>query len=217
MTGPALRGATSVREIVAAYLTATIPTVVDKAREDWDLDEYQLPYPVAYDAYEPYALDKWPLLGINVVQAGNFNLVSFDTDMSQRYLTNYTARVFTWVRTPMNEDEIPLEPEYSESIRLRDDLSACVRVALLSNESLGTLGVSLDPSSLTEEYSETTGVRGDRFVSGVVHSFTLTLHEAIPFTGIGAFDNIQVTAGMMNEGSATQPFEASLTAVSNVL
>ena len=64
------RGATAVRTAVADYLSGVVPQVVSQARTDWSLDEYQLPLPFAYDAYEPYALDRWPLLGVNVAQAG---------------------------------------------------------------------------------------------------------------------------------------------------
>ena len=187
------RGATVVRDAVVDYLEATVPEVVDQARDDWDIDEYALPYPVKYDAYEPYALDRWPLLGVNVVQADMFNRLYYDQAMSQQYLASYTVRVFTWVRTPMDENDIPLEPEYSQSIRLRDDLAACVRAALLKSGCLGQQGAILfDESSLTEEYSEATGVKGDRFVAGVIHSFRIRVDETIPLVGLGDADSIDI-------------------------
>lgn len=188
-----LRGATAVRAAVIDYLSETVPTIVDLARTEWDLDEYYLPYPVAYDAYEPYALDKWPLLGVNVVQAEEFSRKSYEEAMSQRYLVQYTVRVFTWVRTPMDENETPLEPEYSESLRLRDDLAAVVRASLLSSGSLGhPENILFDEGSLSEEYSEATGVRGDRFVAGVIHSFQIRFDESIPFVGLGSADTIDL-------------------------
>lgn len=215
---PSLRGATAVRQAVADYLESALPGVIDQARTDWGLDENRLPYPEAYDAYEPGTLDRWPLLGINIVQANGFNKVNFTADMSQHYLSQYTVRVYTWVRTPMDDDEYPLEPEYSESIRLRDDLAACVRIALLRSASLGNENVICDEGSLTEEYSETTAVKGDRFVSGVVHSINLRYRETVPFAPIGVVDGIDPSAHSMSDAFVNPPpFAASLTAVCDVL
>lgn len=198
MTIKLLRGATAIRAIVADYLETVVPTVVGQARIDWSLNETQLPLPVAYDAYEPYALDKWPLIGVTVAQAGTFNKVNFYPDMSPQYLTEYTVRVYTWVRTPVDEGGIPLEPEYSESIRLRDDLAACVRAALLISGGLGQSDLWFDESSLSEEYSETDPVKGNRFVGGVIHSFTVRYNETIPIASVGTADSIDVEADSLS-------------------
>lgn len=195
---PLLRGATAVRQAVIDYLEVTVPEIVDLARNEWELDEYQLPYPVAYDGYEPYALDKWPLLGVNVVQAEEFNRRSYEDAMTQRYLVQYTVRVFTWVRTPMDENDIPIEPEYSESLRLRDDLAAVVRASLLRSGCLGhPNNILFDEGSLSEEYSEATGVKGDRFVAGVIHSFQIRFDESVPLVGIGSADTITLDGNVV--------------------
>lgn len=187
------RGATVVRSAIVQYLETVVPSKVDQARADWGVDEYELPYPVKYDAYEPYALDQWPLLGVAVSQADNFNRLHYDPAMSNQYMAQYTIRVFTWVRTPMDENEVPIEPEYSESIRLRDDLAACVRAAILQSGCFDQPdSILFDESSLTEEYSEATGIRGDRFVAGVVHSFQLRIDESIPLVGLGDADSISI-------------------------
>lgn len=194
------RGATVVRDAVVDYLEATVPEIVEQARSEWNLEDYELPYPVKYDAYEPYALDRWPLMGVNVVQADMFNRLHYDSSMSQQYMASYTVRVFTWVRTPMDESDIPLEPEYSQSIRLRDDLAACVRAALLKSGCLGQPGAILfDEASLTEEYSEATGVKGNRFVAGVIHSFRIRVDETIPLVAIGEAEAINI------EGQSLDP------------
>lgn len=187
------RGATAVRQAVIEYLENLVPDVVDEARTTWELDEFQLPYPVAYDAYEPYALDKWPLVGVNVVQANTFSPMNWITGGGPQILSQYTIRVFTWVRTPMDENDIPIEPEYSEAIRLRDDLAAIMRATLLHRADLGKPGqILLDEGSISEEYSEATGVKGDRFVSGVVHSFEIRFDESVPLTVLGTADTIVV-------------------------
>ena len=191
---PLFRGATAVRNAVVNYLENMVPIVIDAARDDWDVDEYELPYPVAYDAYEPYALDQWPLIGVNVVQADTFRRINNIQALggANEYLSKYLIRVYTWVRTPYDADELPLEPEYSQAIRLRDDLAACVRAALIGKS--GSLGqpnaIIFDEASLSEEYSEATGVKGDRFVAGVMHSFEIRFDESVPLTIIGASDTI---------------------------
>lgn len=221
MTVTPLRGATAVRAVVADYLETTVPAYIAQARIDWGLDENELPLPVAYDAYEPYALDKWPLIGVSVAQAGGFNRVNYHPDMSQQYLTTYTVRVYTWVRTPVDEEGIPLEPEYSESIRLRDDLAACVRSALLISGCLGQPDAILfDEGSLSEEYSETDPVKGNRFVGGVIHSFTIRYDESVAISPVkspvGSAGSIIIDAGAYDPDSASHRFTASVTAVGNV-
>lgn len=194
------RGATSVRAAVVNYLTTSMPETLTQARSTWGVDEYELPAPVAYDAYEPYALDRWPLIGVNVVQAGSFSRLGYEFGMSQSYMARYTVRVFTWVRTPFDELGTPIEPEYSESIRLRDDLAAVVRATLLRSGSLGQpQAIVFDESTLAEEYSEATATKGDRFVSGVVHSFDLRVDETVPIQPLGEADEIVVEERMIDE------------------
>ena len=203
MTPPPLfRGATAVREAVVDYLTVAVPFVVNQARSDWGLDEYQLPLPVAYNAYEPYALDRWPIIGVNVTQSSGFSRVNVLPDGGNQYLSRYTIRVFTWVRTPMDENEKPIEPEYSESIRLRDDLAAVVRAALLRSGSLGQPAIIFNETSLSEDYSEATGVKGDRFVAGVIHAFEIRFDESVPLIPLGVANTIDVSVmnvGMLSE------------------
>ena len=197
---PLFRGATAVRSAVITYLSNTVPAMVAKARTDWTLTAAQLPVPVGYDAYEPYALDQWPLVGVNVVQSGDFIRLDYDDAMSQRYLSKYTVRVFTWVRTPYGADGNPMQPEYSESIRLRDDLAAVIRACLVKSGSLGQPNAILfDESSLSEEYSEATGVKGDRFVSGVIHSFEIRVDESVPILGIASANTITILSQTVPE------------------
>lgn len=188
---PLFRGATAVRQAVIEHLEATVPGIVDEARAEWELDEFQLPYPVAYDAYEPYALDRWPLIGVNVVQSSEFSHIDWSEGYGPQFLAKYLIRVYTWVRTPLDENDTPIEPEYSESIRLRDDIAAIMRAAILSKGHLGRPGqIILDEGSLSEEYSEATGVKGDRFVSGVMHSFEIRFDESVPSPIISDPDTI---------------------------
>jgi hypothetical protein len=195
-----LRGATAVRSVVAGYLSATVPVMIDEARVAWNLTDQQLQYPEAYDAYEPTALDRWPLLGINITRSDTFVLMDLDAEGGQTYLAQYSVRVFTWCRTPFDSDGNPLEPEYEESMRMRDDLAAVVRSSLLKSASLGQPGaVMLNPSTLTEEYSEPTIVKGDRWVSGVIHGFDMRFDESVPLVPVGELVTLSITGMTINE------------------
>lgn len=216
MTITLLRGATEVRRVVATYLQNTVPQIVTQARADWGLTDIQLPMPVKYDAYEPYALGQWPLIGVAVAQAAGFDKIDFNPDASHRYLTKYQVRVFTWVRTPVDEDEVPIEPEYSEAIRVRDDLSACVRAALLRTGDFDQDGAGWDESTLSEDYSETDKVKGDRWVSSTAHAFQMTYDESVPLTPLGRADGIYVHTAPWYGAIQQQTFAASLAAVCNV-
>jgi hypothetical protein len=216
-----VRGATTVRQAVSEYLASKVPVMVAQARAEWELSDDALPVPVLYDAYEPYALDRWPIIGVNVVQAGGFNRRAYGLDMSQRYLSQYTVRVFTWVRTPFIEptydtpvvdnnfkyDELVTPPEttsstYDETLRLRDDMAGCVRAALLSSGSVGhPESILFDEATLTEEYSEATGVKGDKYVAGVIHSFSIRVDETVLMASMGTADNIVTEAGVIQDGA----------------
>jgi hypothetical protein len=64
---------------------------------------------------------------------------------------------------------------------------------LVKSGSLGQPNAILfDESSLSEEYSEATGVKGDRFVSGVIHSFEIRVDESVPILGIASANTITI-------------------------
>jgi hypothetical protein len=186
------RGATVVRQSIVDYLESTIPTLIVTARDDWDLDEWQLPLPVSYKEVEPYALDKFPSLGVSVTSAGNFNRTDYTMRLEEKYLVTYSVRLFTWVRTPLDSAELPLKPEYEETIRLRDDMAALIRAALLLSPTLNEAVVMWDEDTLSEEYSEATPVKGDRFVAGVIHDFDIQIDESLHRAILGEADTIEV-------------------------
>ena len=186
------RGATVVRQAIVDYLETVIPSLIVTARTDWNLDQWELPLPVSYSVVEPYALDKYPSLGVSVSSAGNFNRTDYTMRMEEKYLVTYSVRLFTWIRTPLDGAELPLKPEYEETIRLRDDISALVRAALLLSPTLNDAVVIWDEDTLSEEYSEATPVKGDRFVAGVVHNFDVQIDESLHRAILGEADTIEL-------------------------
>lgn len=195
MTTPTLmRGPDTIRRAVAAYLTTVIPEQVAIARSQWGLNEWQLPMPERIESVEPYALDHFPQIGVSLTNARNFSRVDYDDYANENYRARYQCRVFTFVRSPLDFQGNPLDPSYPETIRLRDDYAAIVRSALLLTSSLGQAALMWDEGSLSEEYSEATPVKGDRFVAGVTHTFDVQVDESSVRSFIGNADTINVGA-----------------------
>lgn len=195
MTTPTLmRGPTTIREAVAGYLSAVIPGQVAIGREQWGLDEWQLPDPEKVVPYEPYALDHYPQIGVALTTARGFTRVDYDSYANENYMARYQCRVFTFVRSPLDFQGNTIEPSYPQTIRLRDDYAAIVRSALLLTSKLGQDALMWDEATLAEEYSEATPVKGDRFVAGVIHTFDVQVDESAVRSFIGTADTIQVVA-----------------------
>lgn len=188
-----MRGATFVRAQIASYMEQQLPGQIALYREVYGLDEYQLPVPVKYDAYEPYALDRFPLMGVVIDNASSFALSEQHPHGMRFYRPNYSVQLFTWVRTPTDSTEKNYTPEYDQTARLRDDMAAVVRAVLLHTASFGNEKLFWNESSLQERYSDTTAVKGDRFVAGVTHSFTVKVDEALDVTQIGRYVTYQAT------------------------
>ena len=184
------RGATRVRRVIASYLETTLPNLIVVARDNWELDKYQLPLPTSYKEVEPYALDHFPSVGVSVTSAGNFNRSDYTSRLEEKYLVTYNVRVFTWVRTPTDSADLTFKPEYAETVRLRDDMAALIRAAFLLSPTLNDPTVLWDEDTLSEEYSEITPVKGDRFVGGVIHDFEIRVDESLSRNTLGEFDTL---------------------------
>lgn len=180
-----MRGATFVREAIAAHLTAELPTTLAAARTAWGLDVHYLPPPAVIHATERYALDRYPCIVVTVESVNGFARNGFTTAMDPAYVPRYTAKVFTWVRTPQAAGGEWMTPEFEQTIRLRDDYATVVRATLLGHGDLGNPVIMWDEGSLLEAYSEVTSAKGDRFVAGVSHTFDLQVDETLSFPPLG--------------------------------
>lgn len=190
-----MRGANMVRDDISQYLSVAVPRMLVHARAQWNLDEKRLPTPVAYDAYEPTSLDRWPLIGVVVNRTRGWNRVDYDDVAAEHYRPRYFCRVYTWVKTPMTEEGFPLQPDYDQTLKSRDDLGTVVRACLLDSLTLRTDLTQpekylLDEGTLIEDYSQASKVGGDRWVAGVVHDFELQVDESLFRLGIGMADTI---------------------------
>lgn len=174
------------KKFITDYLAADLPDRLIAFRNAWQLADDRLPAPVKYLAYEPIGLDEWPM--VNTIQM-NTRLIqrvdyeNFSTDPV--YRVTYNMRTYVWVRGEYPEDT-------TES---RDRLTAVVRSALLDHPSMVrsedvffpsvTSEVMLDETTLREEYSDLTYVKGQRVVAGAYLAYEFSLNEPIKRMKVG--------------------------------
>lgn len=182
------RGATDIRLNIASYLAEQVPLLLDRARIAWGVSEDKLPVPVTFTPYEPTGLDTYPMIGVSINRSGNYIRNDLDGAGTPQYRSNWSVNVFLWVRTPMNADGTWAQPEYTEAIRARDDLSAVVKFALLRDVSLGSPRMELQEGTLSESYSDATKVGGDRWIAACTWNFDLSLDEGGVADNLGIYD-----------------------------
>lgn len=189
-----MRGPYIIRRAICAYLEDKIPAQIERARQDWGLDAVRLPLPEKIAPYERYGLDHYPMLAVVLTNAKNFARVAYDDFANEQYEAVYTCRIFTWVRTAMDTTGMSVDDSYQDTLRLRDDYAAVVRSLLLLSSSLGQPAIIWDETSLNEEYSDATSVKGDRWVAGVTHTFEVQVDESAVRSMIGTADEFTIAA-----------------------
>jgi hypothetical protein len=180
--GELMQGAQFAKYYVNNYLSSDFPTRLNKYRSGWNLDDRELPTPELYLTYEPIALDHWPTLISVVISTNRFERLMMGAEGDPMYRVNYTMRTYVWTKT-----------EGSEQVTLmRDRLTTVLRSALLDRPSLNrhdeTYGcdVNLDESTLTEEFSDLTLIKGDRVLAGAYLGYNLTINEIIYRDQVGS-------------------------------
>jgi len=169
-----MSGSWSAKEYVSYYLREDLPKRIIGYRNLWQLDSDRLPVPEKYLSYEPPALDHWPMLITVALSTPSMTRSDYTDGMNPVYRVSYNMRTYIWVR--QTHAELVTES--------RDRLTAVVRSALLDRQSLSLLDnedhdLLIDETSMREEFSEITYVKGDRAVAGSFIAYTLVLNEAI--------------------------------------
>lgn len=173
------------KEFVNSYLEQDLPIRLIRYRNGWNLDDRVLPNPEQYIGYEPLAIDRWPSVITVVLSTNQMNRIGFEFG-HPLYRISYSMRTYCWVRTEGIE-ECPL---------MRDRLTTVVRSALLdypclkAYDSRSNFRVLIDESSMREEFSDTTLLKGDRFMSGSFIGYTLEMDEVVTRTDLGTVDEI---------------------------
>lgn len=169
------------KNYVSNYLSNDLPTRLQKYRSAWDLTKYDLPSPVRYLSYEPFALDKWPTLITLVVSTRSLTRDGYASDNDPNYRVIYEMRTYIWVRDAGAEIVT-----YQ-----RDNLTTVVREALMDGPSLSAYDSSIpcyakiDEGTIREEFSDLTLIKGERLLAGSYIAYDLALNEMIGVEPLG--------------------------------
>lgn len=180
-------GAHFPKSYVNEYLQQDIPVRIIDYRNEWNLDDQQLPSPVSYFIYEPIALDSWPSIITVVMSTNSISRIGYSSS-NPLYRVSYSMRTYVWVRTEQSEP----------TTVMRDRLTTVVRSALLDYPCLNAVDphdyfkAEIDESTMQEQFSDLTLLKGDRVLAGAYLSYTLNMDETIGRRDRGVFDEKEI-------------------------
>ena len=170
-----MHGAQWAKYYVNKYLTADLPNRINRYRSGWNLDSNELPTPEFFLTYEPIALDHWPTIITVCISTSPFERMMQGSQGDPLYRVTYSMRTYIWAKT-----------EGSEAVTLlRDRLTTVLRSALMDRPCLTQYDsdteadIFIDESSLREEFSDLTLIKGDRVLAGAYLGYDLILNEVI--------------------------------------
>lgn len=180
-----MRGSAVAKQYVTDFLEESLEGYLNTLRTEWGLDSSRLPSPVAFFPHEPHLLDRWPMVATSAVRMARLTLQE-QTRLGSTYTMRYSLRTFVWVS----------QRGFGDAIEARDSLTTAIRIALLDMPWLGLLDqrALMEETTLTEEYSDVTAVKGDRYVAGSYLGFDLLVEEELDRTARGTVNSTQVEA-----------------------
>ena len=184
-----MHGAQFAKEYVTAYLTTDLPTRLVQYRNGWQIDDSELPTPIKLLSYEPIAIDAWPTVITVAISTSNMEQIGNGgpSGVDPVYRMTYAMRTYVWVRTAGSE----------ATTLMRDRLTTVTRSALLdrpclkATDPLSTWNASIQPSSLREEFSDLTLLKGERVMAGAYLGYDLNIDEVVSRADIGTVGEIK--------------------------
>ena len=177
-----MEGPAAAKKYVSDYLAADLPTRVMDYRNVLLLDDSILPNPVKYLTYEPLAMDNWPTIITLVEATRRIERESLAEVGDPAYQVVYAMRTYVWVRA-VGPEQVTLA---------RDHMTMVVREALLDRPALRTAAqegtdcdIKVDEGTITEDFSDLTLLKGERFLAASFLSYELSLQEVISRAAIG--------------------------------
>jgi hypothetical protein len=169
-----MNGSQFAKDYVNEYLKNDFPIRLINYRNGWQVDDLNLPTPVSFFTYEPLAMDAWPTI-ITVVMSTNKLERIGHAGGDPLYRVNYSMRTYVWVRD-----------EHSEpTTRMRDRLTTVLRSSLMDYPCLKayddrkSFRIEIDESSIQEQFSDLTLLKGDRVLAGAYISYDLAIDEVV--------------------------------------
>jgi hypothetical protein len=188
MTYPISQGPWTVKQMVTSYLKADLPRRLVEFRNAWQMDDKSLPTPDAYYSHEPVGLDHWPSIITVQLSTSKMERIDYYGGLNPMYRCTYGMRTYVWAR---HED-----PE--GVTETRDRLTTVVRTALLDHPCLVKAtshiahDIALDETTMREEFSDITYVKGDRAVAGAYIAYDVTLDEVVARANIADVEEISL-------------------------
>lgn len=201
-----MRGVHDIRAAIETYMSVAVPAKIMIARTQWSLHPNFLPLPKRYDSYDPLTANEYPIVGSLVPRIRMSGRQDWDEEGMEVYRNNYSTRVFIWTQTPRDPitDQYVAAP-YEATLRVRDDLVACLRAALLEDLSLGTtlnndVELQVQEGTLSEEYFDAMK-KSDQtstwFAGGSI-AFDMEVVESQYSTPHGTADTITTAVGHLD-------------------
>jgi hypothetical protein len=182
-----MQGAYKAKNFVNNYLENDLPGRLLKYRNAWNLDDENLPDPTKYLVYEPIAIDHWPTVITVAISMTGMERDDYTSLLDPMYFVNYSMRTYVWVKDDNSE----------QCTAKRDRLVTVLRSSILDSPSLSLCGASdnldvqVDESSIREEYSDLTLLKGERVMAGAYLSYNLRINEVVRVDSIGQITEIQ--------------------------
>jgi hypothetical protein len=182
-----IQGVHIAKAFVTNYLQLDLPSRLIAFRNAWNVDDENLPEPLEYKNYEPIAIDAWPMVYTVSSSADGFVRIDYDMSGNPQYRVDYSLRTYVWVK----DDD-------SEQCALkRDRLSTVIRSALLDHPALERSDSEnceplIDESSMNEQFSDLTLIKGERVMAGGYCGYTLSINETITRSDLGEFANLDI-------------------------
>lgn len=189
-----MHGAQFTKKYVTDYLQVDIPSRIVSYRNGWAVDSESLPTPEKFLTYEPLALDVWPTVITVAISTNKLERIGFDKS-DPIYRVEYQMRTYVWVRSNGSE----------EATTMRDRLTTVIRSALLDYPCLKaydereSFRVSIDESSMREEFSDLTLLKGDRVLAGSYIAYVMQIDEVVSREDIAETAVIEVEYHAINE------------------
>lgn len=168
-----MQGAHNAKYFVNSYLESDMPGRLVTYRNAWNLDDEELPEPLRYFIHEPVAIDHWPTLITVAISMNGLERKDYSYGFRPNFEVQYAMRTYIWVKDD-NSELCTLK---------RDRLVTVLRSAFLDGPSLNrcaeesNVDAMIDESSIREEYSDLTLIKGERVMAGAYVSYTLSLNE----------------------------------------
>lgn len=180
-------GAHYSKQYVNNYLKDDIPVRIIEYRNGWNLDDATLPTPVSFFTYEPIALDSWPTVITVAMSTNRMERIGYE-GANPLYRVNYSMRTYVWVRD-IGSEEVTL---------MRDRLTTVVRSALLdypcmkATDPQNTFKAMIEESTMQEQFSDLTLLKGDRVMAGAYLSYDLSIDEIMDRKPLGTASQIDI-------------------------